>query len=206
MEDRTDNIALVDLDDTVADYEGALYRDLESLRDPNEPETDLEAWRDKSVTPNHIVKRIKMICNSSQWWEDLSIIKKGINLVNLMRAIGYRVVVLTQGPASNANAWKGKVNWILKNMPEGTDTIITRDKSLVYGKVLFDDYPPYMLSWLEHRPRGLGIMSAYVHNQNFKHSNVIHYSTEFPSVEIAYALQKQLERNPNESFSSARSM
>jgi hypothetical protein len=48
-------------------------------------------------------------------------------------------VILTQGPRRNANAWTGKKLWIDRNLGPDTDVTITRDKGLVYGKVLVDD-------------------------------------------------------------------
>jgi hypothetical protein len=52
---------------------------------------------------------------------------------------------------------------------------ITHDKGLVYGAVLVDDWPDYILKWLEHRPRGLVIMPAHDHNAGFTHHNVVRY-------------------------------
>jgi len=46
---------------------------------------------------------------------------------------------------------------------------------MVYGKFLYDDYPDYMLKWLEHRPRGLGIMPANRANQGFQHAQVVRW-------------------------------
>jgi hypothetical protein len=52
---------------------------------------------------------------------------------------------------------------------------ITHDKGIVYGAVLVDDWPEYVTSWLEHRPRGLVIMPAHNHNVGFAHSQVVRY-------------------------------
>jgi hypothetical protein len=43
---------------------------------------------------------------------------------------------------------------------------------LVYGKVLYDDFPPYILRWLEWRPRGKVLMLDAQHNRDFTHPNV----------------------------------
>ncbi len=45
----------------------------------------------------------------------------------------------------------------------------------MYGKMLTDDWPNYMIRWLEWRPRGLGIMPAQKWNEGFEHSNVVRY-------------------------------
>ena len=53
------------------------------------------------------------------------------------------------------------------------DVTVTHDKGLVYGKVLFDDYPPYIERWLEHRPRGKVLMLETPYNRSFSHPNVL---------------------------------
>ena len=52
---------------------------------------------------------------------------------------------------------------------------MTEDKGLVYGKILVDDFPEYIERWLQWRPRGLVIMPAHEHNEQFKHPNIIRY-------------------------------
>ena len=69
----------------------------------------------------------------------------------------------------------GKKKWIDKNLGEDVDFTITRDKGLVYGKVLVDDYPQYIERWLKWRERGLVIMPANESNKYFNHQQVIRY-------------------------------
>jgi hypothetical protein len=68
-------------------------------------------------------------------------------------------------------------------LPDAQVTI-TQDKGLVYGKVLFDDWPGYITRWLEWRPRGLVLMLDHSWNQGFQHDNVIRITSEadFPRV------------------------
>lgn len=68
-----------------------------------------------------------------------------------------------------------KVEWCHKNLPmeKGISVSLVENKGLVYGRVLVDDYPPYVESWLKWRPRGLVIMPAHDHNVSFSHPNVI---------------------------------
>ena len=81
--DRSDNIALIDLDGTVCDHDGALERDLNLLRSPSEPLINISKWRDKSKMPSHISSRTYMIRDRSCWWRDLPPIKQGMDLVGL---------------------------------------------------------------------------------------------------------------------------
>jgi hypothetical protein len=112
---------------------------------------------------------------TSQWWEDLDPIPSGMEIYKLFRDSNFRVVVLTQGPKLNAEAWKGKLRWCRKYLHPDTDVIITRDKGLVYGKVLVDDFPAYIESWLKHRPRGIVIMPDQPWNKDFEHKQVIRF-------------------------------
>lgn len=47
------------------------------------------------------------------------------------------------------------------------------------------DLIKHMLKWLEHRPRGLGIMPVTLGNKNFKHPNVIMYDNNLEEVKEA---------------------
>jgi len=167
-EDKACPIALVDMDNSIAKYEESLLKDLDKLRSPNEPIN----W-EYHTEPDYIRARMDLIRLSSTWWENLPPITRGLEIVNIMRSMGFRIVICTQGPRKNAAAWQGKMLWVQKNLPDDTDIIITRDKGLIYGNVLMDDFPDYITNWLKHRPRGLVIMPAHHYNKDFSHSNVI---------------------------------
>jgi hypothetical protein len=81
------------------------------------------------------------------------------------------------------------------------DITITRDKGLVYGLVLVDDWPKYILRWLKWRPRGLVIMPASTSNEKFKHPQVIRYDGSRESFDqVDTAMRKVLVRKPREPF------
>jgi len=190
-----DDIALVDLDGSVAGHDEQLYVDLEKLRSPNEPKTF--SWK-KGEEPDYIFARMNLIRASREWWENLPVIDRGMQLVDLLRKLEFRIIILTQGPRVNPAAWEGKVRWVNKNMPFCNDITITRDKGIVYGKVLVDDFPKYIEKWVEHRPRGLVIMPAYDYNEDFTHSNLIRYNGIEQLGEIEAALHKVKDRKPSE--------
>ena len=189
------DIALVDLDNSVCNHDGQLAIDLEKLRGPDEPK--MMSW-DKDNIPDHLFARMNLIRASSDWWEKLPVIPRGMALVEVLRKLEFRIIILTQGPKVNPAAWEGKVRWVNKNMPFCNDITITRDKGIVYGKVLVDDYPKYVEKWIEHRPRGLVIMPMYEYNMHFECGNLIRYHgvEQLPDIEVA--LQKVKDRKPNE--------
>jgi hypothetical protein len=161
---ENDNTFLWDMDGSLADYEGALIRDLNLLRSPQEVQVergnlwDLEKF-------DHIRERMHLIKNQPGWWLNLAPILKGFAVFSIAKEIGFRNQILTKGPHNRSRAWAEKVEWCAKHLSEADICIVSKNggesvpqKSGVYGKVLYDDYPDYVQGWLEHRPRGLAIM------------------------------------------------
>ena len=186
---KAEDIALYDMDGTLFDYNLALFNSLEKLRSPNE-EPYTSPIRNNS--PDYIKARADIIRSSEEWWENLPKLKLGWDILDITTKYDFRTVILTQGPKRNPASWSGKKRCIDKNLGEDIDIIITRDKSLIYGKILVDDYPDYAGGWLEHRPRGLVIMPANEENKNFSHPNVIRYDgSNLEEVEKAIRLAKE---------------
>ncbi|MDO8623236.1 MAG: hypothetical protein Q7R52_03230 [archaeon] len=169
---KAEDIALFDMDGTLCDYNLALDNELDKLRSPSE-EKFHSPIRDNA--PEHIKARSDFIRKNESWWENIPKFKLGWDILKIAQQFDFRIVILTQGPRKNPSSWSGKKKWIDKNLGEDCDVIITRDKGLVYGKILVDDYPGYIERWLEWRPRGLVIMPANEENKNFSHPNVIRY-------------------------------
>lgn len=170
-----ENIALFDMDGTLCDYETALTKSLEELRSPSEPKFTGPV-RDNS--PEYIRKRADLIRADVNWWANLPKLKLGWDILAISIELEYRNMILTQGPRKNPNSWSGKKIWIDKNLGEDTDITITRDKGLIYGKVLVDDFPGYIERWLKWRKNGLVIMPASAENADYKHPQVIRYTGE----------------------------
>tara|TARA_Y100000310_G_scaffold175594_1_gene175656 strand:+ start:6291 stop:7055 length:765 start_codon:yes stop_codon:yes gene_type:complete len=168
-------IALIDMDGTLADYDIAMRRDLRVLTAPAEME-ELEACRtlhDLEAKP-HWKARMDMIKRQVGWWRTLERMEKNFEVVNLMRQMSFDLHILTKGPWRTTSAWSEKVEWCREHTPYAS-VHISEDKGLVYGKVLFDDFPPYILRWLTWRTRGLVIMPAHPWNEGFTHPNVIRW-------------------------------
>ena len=176
-------IALIDLDGTLADYDAAMLRDLNAIRSPGEP---VETIPHRSDEP-YMKARAKMIRSQPGWWFNLEPIKTGFDVVELLKKYKFDLHVLTKAPHSVDAAWTEKVLWCRKHLPE-TDITITQKKGLVYGKVLVDDWVPYITEWLEHRPRGLVIMPVQRWNVGFTHPQVVRYDgTNITEVEARLA-------------------
>ena len=164
-------VALLDMDGTVADYDGQLAKDMNRLASPSEP--PFQVWP-RGEQPDYITARMDLIKCRGEWWENLPVLPLGMKIVDALRDRGFEIHILTQGPRSNPAAWSHKAKWVMKNLPDVRMTI-TRDKGLVYGRMLVDDWPEYVERWLKWRPRGMVVMPAQPWNADYKHPNVLRY-------------------------------
>jgi hypothetical protein len=164
-----DNIGLFDMDGTLCDYDGAIKRDYDLTKSPNDPPYS----HDNKKYP-HLKARVDFIRRVPGWWLSLKKFQLGWDILRISDLIGFEPHILTQGPRACPNAWSEKLQWIQNEIGE-VDITITRNKGLMYGKFLVDDYPPYIESWLKWRPRSKVIMPAHEYNKDFKHPNVLRY-------------------------------
>lgn len=160
-----DRVALVDLDGTIADYDGGLKEWMAPLMGPDEAPYAGRLEAD-SVSAPHLEARRKLIQRVPGFWRGLGRHALGWRALEMIREAGFPIHVLTKGPKKTPIAWAEKVEWCLEHLPD-TDVTITAKKSMVYGRVLLDDYPPYFLPWLKHRPRGIAICVSQPWNSSF---------------------------------------
>lgn len=181
-------IALVDMDGTLADFQGAMKRDLVRIASPGEEPGD---W-DEAGRPDYQKARWDMIKRQPDWWFNLEPLPGGFLVLNALKSMGYRVNVLTRAPKNLPMAWEQKVRWCMKHLPN-IDVTITPNKSLVYGKVLVDDWPEYIEPWLRVRPRGLVIMPAHDWNADLEHPQIVRHEYGVNDQEVVDALAKHYD-------------
>ena len=163
-------VALIDMDGTLADYAGAMRRDLEVLQGPVDP--GLHELEVLERTYPYMRARMDMIKRQPDWWQGLEVLPEGFEVVSMLRKLDYKLHILTKGPKRNVDAWTQKAKWCQRWIPDAEITI-TLDKGLVYGRVLVDDWPDYIDAWLAHRPRGLVVMPNQPWNQGYRHPQVM---------------------------------
>jgi len=166
---KNDKIALFDMDGTLCDYDGAIRRDYNLTKSEGDPPYS----HDNKQYP-HLKRRVDFIRNKPGWWLALDKLQLGFDILELAKMIGFDIHILTQGPRACPNAWSEKLQWVYDKVGD-VDITITRNKGLVYGTFLVDDYPPYVEAWLKWRPRGKVIMPAHEYNKDFNHPSVIRY-------------------------------
>lgn len=169
-------VALFDMDGTLADHNGELLRRLDLMRSPDEPATDLSAssWDSQ---PEYLRERIRVIRSNPGFWLNLPVLAAGFEVLEEAHRLGFQIEVLTKGPRHSPIAWMEKLQWCDKHLAGYPHQVtITMDKGLVYGKLLVDDYPEYILRWVRWRKRGTVIMPDQPWNQEFEHPQVYRYA------------------------------
>jgi 5'-nucleotidase len=164
-------IGLIDLDGTLADFDQAMTEKLAAIASPHDPpfaHEEQNPW---------FKERRRLIKNQAGFWSGLKPIPMGFEILHQIREAGFETHVLTHTPMSSLNAWTEKASWCQKHLPD-IDITLTRDKGLVYGRLLFDDWPPYMTRWLARRPRGYGVMLTHRWNVGFEHPRVFRVNPE----------------------------
>ena len=170
-----DLIALFDLDGTLVDYDKGMFESLNDLQSEHEPPLTFERMHN---LPSAYERRRKLVCKIPGWWLSLKEFKLGFDVLRMAIDLGFQPNILTKGPLHSPNAWKEKVEWCQTHVTplyEDFGMNIVTEKSMVYGRVLVDDFPPYIWRWLKKRPRGLVIMPAHVYNQDAELPNIIRY-------------------------------
>ena len=167
----THEIALFDLDGTLADYDIQMIRDLRRIQERGE--TDYSPH--DRLAPRYFGSRLDLIKSQSGWWLKLPKLKRGFDILRVAQELGFQIQVLTMGPHNTPSAWMEKVLWCHKNIGRSVKVTVTEDKSLVYGKILVDDTPEYLIGWLDRHPKGWGIMPCKSVNEEFQHPRVTRY-------------------------------
>ena len=167
-----DDVALVDLDGTIADFDGEMSRRMALLRSPDEVSYD-GIYEDDDL-PTYIRERRKLIKNQPGFWRTLPRLELGFQIIDTLLDVGFKINILSKGPRLVPAAWQEKFEWCCEYVPYASITL-TQQKSRTYGRILVDDFPDYFLPWLKVRPRGLVIAVAQPWNEKTVHPNLIRY-------------------------------
>jgi 5'-nucleotidase len=196
-----EKIALFDMDGTLVDFDGAMRRAMKSLASEDEIARDVYYPPERANESSHVAARRRMVKRIPGFWRELPQLSIGMRLLQEAMEIGFRITILTKAPRTNHPAWTEKVEWLWKNLPmeeKGIEVHLAEDKGLVYGRMLCDDWPPYIERWLTWRPRGLVLMPDQPWNQGFHHTQVVRVTGHPGSIQSAVLLMKYQWNRPNE--------
>lgn len=162
-------LALIDLDGTLADYDGAMTAGLTSLMSTEELIVDRRGIGfDRDTVPAYMQERERMVRSMPGFYRNLKPIPLGFFVITVLKDLGYVFHVATKAPRHNtAIASKEKIEWCEEYLP-GVPITISGDKSLLKGNILFDDWPGYTEPWLQMNPNGLVIMPSCPWNKDHK--------------------------------------
>jgi 5'-nucleotidase len=172
----------------LADFDGAMVSVMNELAAPGER---IHTMSNEQDEPSYMTARRRLVKQQPGFWSGLAKMKDGFLVLQMARELGYRIMVLSRGPRTNAAAWGEKLAWCRQNLPDDVQVTLTEDKGLVYGRILVDDWPPYILRWLEWRKRGLVIMPDRPWNKYFTHPQVIRFDYESNGNEVYRALTER---------------
>jgi hypothetical protein len=204
MDKDNDNVALIDLDDTLAAYSKAMYESLNQIQSQYEPPLVFERMHD---LPEPWESRRNLIKRLPGWWLGLEKFKLGFDVLKIANHLDFEIEILTKGPRKVPLAWQEKLQWCDCNIPNKYDfkVAIVTEKHRTYGKFLCDDWPGYVTPWLHRRPRGFAIVPAHAYNTMdqfpiWAQPRVLRYDgTNLQAVKDL--LRKIRDRKPGESIS-----
>src|SRR4051812_16880257 len=107
-------IALFDMDSSLADYDSALRWELDRMRSPFEPPLPDNIW---SIEHEPYLKaRMQAVKDRPGFWLNLEPIQMGFDVYHVAREIGFAAEILTKGPKKHTLAWAEKIQWCQKHL------------------------------------------------------------------------------------------
>lgn len=134
---------LIDLDDTIADWSGRFDKGLDGrfgsdgIRRSTD-QTGFDLFEGHSSEQKRIIREVM---SEPSFYAELEPIPGAIEAIKEMVAEGHDVFIVTSPWVSNPTCASDKLAWVEKNLGTnwGRRTIITADKTVIRGDVLFDD-------------------------------------------------------------------
>jgi len=189
---NNDKIALFDMDGTLADFVKGMQDGMKPLEGPGE-NWDYDNY-DQDNELAFMKARRRLVKNRPGFWRELPPYFPGFQLLTMAAEIGFRIMVFTKVPMRQPSAAAEKIEWCHRTLDpllghEGYDMALVSNKGFTYGRILVDDWPPYINAWMKHRPRGKVIMPAHKYNQGHYqgNSNVVRFTGAMDSYVAARA-------------------
>jgi len=160
-------IAIVDMDNTLVDYTEGMRLEYDALCSPNEENYEAAKKRyEGKEWPDHLWQRIQTIYGRVDWWYNLEPLSVGFEIVEVLKSRGYEIHVGTSGPSDHPRSWMEKYQWVKDFFPKADAVHITRDKSILGGQILVDDWPDYITKWQDYNHGGFVVVPAHHYNKH----------------------------------------
>lgn len=136
----------------------------------------------REQNPPWLQERERMVRSMPGFYKNLAEIPMGMYLFRNLLQKHFECHIATKCPSHNsAIAAMEKIQWceahLNFDMPKVT---ICGDKSLLFGDLLFDDWPGYVAPWLERHQDGIALMLEQPWNMGYKHERLIRVENKNP--------------------------
>lgn len=174
--EKSEPVALVDMDGTIANFSKGLGDAMKTLETPEENgKWDYEDY-DQDTEPDFMKARRRLVKHVPGFWRNLPRIERGFKILDILTELDFDIIIFTKAPTHQPSAFMEKAEWCEENLVGYKYKLsMVQDKGLHYGKLLVDDWPKYVSRWLQFRPRGHVIMPSCKYNRDFNHDQVIRY-------------------------------
>ncbi len=138
-------IILVDQDGPLADFEGEFLKRWRH-QFPDEPYIPLAERKASHVRddyPPYLIAKVQSIYCASGFFSDLSPVQGGCEALEDMVAHGHTVFICTSPISQYEHCVKEKYEWVERHLGRAwtRKVILTKDKTMVRGDILIDDWP-----------------------------------------------------------------
>lgn len=138
-------IVLVDMDGVIADFDGR-FIEVWKTKHPERPQLDQNNrtnFRIEHEFPEQLRKEVRKVFTSPGFYRSLPAIPGAVDSMNEMSDSGFDVWICTSPLADYENCVLEKYKWVEDHLGRSwtEKIIITRNKYLIVGDWLIDDYP-----------------------------------------------------------------
>lgn len=153
---------LYDVDGVLADLIGGLCKACSfKIAEPD----NVTAYNFEDCMPKEVVGEWRSVMLDPGFALSLEPYRGARELVQVALDCGYEVVYVTM-PYRASKTWAyDRCEWLDKHMPKAP-IVLTGHKHLVTGDQLIEDNPENLAKWLEHHPRGMGVLVDRPWNQD----------------------------------------
>jgi len=168
---------LIDMDDTIVDYDARVNELLKTIRPPN---SELPDMHDLHGNLSEDLDNLRtMLWQHPGFWLEMKPLQPGAGLAVLLVEAWHRVVIVSKVRLSCPTGYTEKCQWISRYFGRyGSPPalmIISQDRDIIKGDFLIDDNVNNVNMWLFANPHGRAYIPLNPRNADYKHPRARHY-------------------------------